>query len=95
MEKLRSAPDSPALNFPRARSATSALSPVTPSDFSFQLSGFQLFHRPPCRTLESAIKLAERFIADITKPARPSTREAETNPHQYDGPPRTAEQVTA
>jgi hypothetical protein len=41
-----------------------------PSDFSFQLSAFQLFPRP-------------------------STPEAETNPHQYDGPPRTAEQVAA
>jgi hypothetical protein len=38
---------------------------------------------------------AERFIAGVTKPARPSTPEAETNPHQYDGPPRTAEQVAA
>ena len=35
------------------------------------------------------------FIAGVTKPARPSTPEAETNPHQYDGPPRTAEQVAA
>ena len=49
----------------------------------------------PCRSMESAIKLAERFIAGVTKPARPSTQEAETNPHQYDGPPRTAEQVAA
>jgi hypothetical protein len=45
--------------------------------------------------MESAIKLVERFIAGVTKPARPSTLEAETNPHQYDGPPRTAEQVAA
>jgi hypothetical protein len=29
------------------------------------------------------------------QPGRPSTPEAETNPHQYDGPPRTAEQVAA
>jgi hypothetical protein len=35
------------------------------------------------------------IIAGVTKPARPSTPEAETNPHQYDGPPRTAEQVAA
>jgi len=41
------------------------------------------------------IKLVERFIAGVTKPARPATPEAETNPHQYDGPPRTAEQVAA
>jgi len=49
----------------------------------------------PCRSMESAIKLVERFIAGVTKPARPSAPEAETNPHQYDGPPRTAEQVAA
>jgi hypothetical protein len=35
----------------------------------------------PCRSMGSAIKLVERFIA--------------ANPHQYDGPPRTAEQVAA
>jgi hypothetical protein len=49
----------------------------------------------PCRSMESAIKLVERFIAGVTKPARPSTPEDATNPHQYDGPPRTAEQVAA
>ena len=27
-----------------------------------------------------SIKLVERFIAGVTKPARPSTPEAETNP---------------
>jgi len=48
-----------------------------------------------CRSMESAIKLVERFIAGVTKPARFSTPEAETNPHQYDGPPRTAKQVAA
>ena len=40
----------------------------------------------PCRSMESAIKLVERFIAGVTKPARPSTPEAETNPHQYRRP---------
>jgi integrase len=54
-----------------------------------------LRHTHACRSMESAIKLVERFIAGVTKPARPSTPEAETNPHQYDGPPRTAEQVAA
>jgi hypothetical protein len=44
--------------------------------------------------MESAIKLVERFVAGVTKPAKPAP-EAETNPHQYDGPPRTAEQVAA
>ena len=48
----------------------------------------------PCRSMESAIKLVERFIAGVTKPAKPA-QEPETNPHQYDGPPRTAEQVAA
>jgi hypothetical protein len=45
--------------------------------------------------MESAIKLVERFIAGVTKPAHPSTPEDAANPHQYDGPPRTAEQVAA
>ena len=55
--------------------------------------------------MESAIKLAERFIAsvsrhspataDVAKARSPSTPEAETNPHQYDGPPHTAEQAAA
>jgi hypothetical protein len=45
--------------------------------------------------MESAIKLVERFIAGVTKPARPSTPKDAANPHQYDGPPRTAEQVAA
>jgi hypothetical protein len=40
-------------------------------------------------------RVARRFIAGVTKPARLSTPEAETNPHQYDGPPRTAGQVAA
>ena len=45
--------------------------------------------------MESAFKLAEHFVASVTKPARPSTPEDAANPHQYDGPPRTAEQVAA
>jgi hypothetical protein len=28
----------------------------------------------PCRSMESAIKLAERFIAGVTKPARPAAQ---------------------
>lgn len=47
------------------------------------------------RFMGSAIKLVERFIASVIKPARPSTPEAETNPHQHDGTPRTAEEVAA
>ena len=45
--------------------------------------------------MESAIRLVERFIAGVTKPARPSTPEDAANPHQCDGPPRTVEQVVA
>ena len=40
-------------------------------------------------------RLVERFIGGVTKPARPSTPEEAANPHQYDGPPRTPEQVAA
>ncbi|MEI6393344.1 MAG: hypothetical protein WCT12_19845 [Verrucomicrobiota bacterium] len=40
-----------------------------------------------------ATSLAHGFIAGVTKPARPADQ-AETNPHQCDDPPRTAEQVT-
>src|ERR1035441_1427467 len=47
----------------------------------------------PCRSMERGIKLVERFIAGVTKPACPSTQEDAANQHQYDGPPRTAEQV--
>ncbi len=49
----------------------------------------------PCRSMESAIKLAERFIAGVTKPAKAKDPEDAANPHHYDGPPRTAEQVAA
>lgn len=62
--------------------------------FVVTLTTFQDVRSYPCRSLESALKLAERFIAGVTKPARPADK-AETNPHQYDGPPRTAEQVAA
>ena len=75
---------------------------LTPSTFPHQRASsqslFQLrqyFRLYPCRSMESAIKLVERSIAGVTEPARPSTPEAETNPHHYDGPPRTAEQVAA
>jgi hypothetical protein len=84
---------------------------MTPSDFSFQVSAFQLspssssasarglprreadhedVRSYPCRSLESAIKLAERFIAglsrhspataDVTKPATPAAAQTDTNP---------------
>ena len=33
----------------------------------------------PCRSMESALKLVERFIADVTKPARPAAQ-AEPTP---------------
>ena len=49
----------------------------------------------PCRSLESAIKLAERFIAGVTKPAKAKNPEDAANPHHYDGPPRTAHRLGA
>jgi hypothetical protein len=42
------------------------------------LTTFKVVRSYPCRSLESATKLAERFIAGVTRPARPSTPEAET-----------------
>ena len=62
--------------------------------FVVTLTTFKDVRSYPCRSLESATKLAERFIAGVTKP-RPAAQEPEANPHQYDGPPRTAEQVAA
>ena len=41
-----------------------------------------------CRRIESAIKLAERFIADVTKPARPASEPSTINPE-----PSTAQAV--
>jgi hypothetical protein len=63
--------------------------------FVVTLTTFKDVRSCPCRSLESATKLAARFIAGVTRPARPSTPEAETNPHQYDGPPRMAEHAPA
>ena len=34
----------------------------------------------PCRSMESAIKLVERFIAGVTKPARPASEPSTTSP---------------
>jgi hypothetical protein len=45
--------------------------------------------------MESALKLAERFIAGVTKPAKAKDPEDDANPHHDDGPPRTAEEVAA
>src|SRR5512136_207234 len=45
--------------------------------FVVTLTTFKDVRSYPCRSLESATKLAERFIAGVTKPARPSTPEAE------------------
>jgi len=33
----------------------------------------------PCRSMESAIKLVERFIAGVTKPARPASEPSTIN----------------
>src|ERR1035441_10437068 len=49
----------------------------------------------PCRSLESAIKLAERFIASVIKPARPRRPGGRRQPPPVRRPPRTAEQVAA
>jgi hypothetical protein len=51
-----------------------SLGEVRPGDaFRFQLSAFSFQHfsfslEVPCRSMESAIKLVERFIAGVTKP---------------------------
>ena len=47
--------------------------------------------------MEKAQELANRFIAGIVKSAQPRATqdEKDLNPAVYDGPPRTAEQVTA
>jgi len=62
--------------------------------FVVTLTTFQDVRSYPCRSLESALKLAERFIAGVTKP-RPAAQEPADNPYQYDSPPRTAEPVAA
>jgi len=43
----------------------------------------------PCRSLESATKLAERFIAGVTKPTRPAAP-AEPQPSTLNPQPSTA-----
>ncbi len=63
--------------------------------FVVTLTTFQDVRSYPCRSRESALKLAERFIAGVTKSRPQSTTEDDANPHRYDGPPRTAEQVAA
>ena len=63
--------------------------------FVVTLTTFKDVRSYPCRSMESAIKLAERFIAGVTKPAKAKNPEDAANPHHYDGPPRTAEQVAA
>ncbi len=59
----------------------------------------------PYRSIESALKLADRFIAgvsrqspataDVTKASKAKNAEDAANPHYYEGPPRTAGQVAA
>ena len=63
-------------------------------NFVVTLTTFKDVRSYPCRSMESAIKLAERFIAGVTKP-RPAAQEPADNPYQYDSPPRTAEPVAA
>ena len=68
-------------------------------NFVVTLTTFKEVRSYPCRSMESAIKLAERFIAGVTKPASGGKSgtdpEDAANPHHYNGPPRTAEQVAA
>jgi hypothetical protein len=59
------------------------------------LTDHQTVRAYPCRSLDKALKLANRFIAGVTKAVRTLTPEDAANPHRYDGPPRTAEQVAA
>ena len=47
--------------------------------FVVTLTTFKDVRSYPCRSLESATKLAERFIAGVTKP-RPAAQPAETTP---------------
>ena len=44
-------------------------------NFVVTLTTFQEVRSYPCRSMESAIKLVERFIAGVTKPARLTTPE--------------------
>jgi hypothetical protein len=44
----------------------------------------------PCRSLDSAIKLAERFIAGVTKPAKASSGQSASDPSTINPPPSTA-----
>ncbi len=46
-------------------------------NFVVTLTTFQEVRSYPCRSVESAIKLAERFIAGVTKP-RPAAAEPST-----------------
>ena len=48
-------------------------------NFVVTLTTFQDVRSYPCRSLESAIKLAERFIAGVTKP-RPAAPQPEPTP---------------
>ena len=43
--------------------------------FVVTLTTFKDTRSYPCRSLESATKLVERFIAGVTKPARPAQQE--------------------
>jgi hypothetical protein len=49
-------------------------------NFVVTLTTFQDVRSYPCRSLESAIKLAERFIAGVTKPDRQSNSPAPSDP---------------
>ncbi len=44
----------------------------------------------PCRSMESALKLAERFIAGVTKPAKANGGQSGTDPSTLSAQPSTA-----
>ena len=48
--------------------------------FVVTLTTFKDVRSYPCRSLESATKLVERFIAGVTKPARPAAPQPEAAP---------------
>ena len=49
----------------------------------------------PCRSMEECDQAGRAFHRRRHQARPKPAPEAETNPHQYDGPPRTAEQVAA
>jgi hypothetical protein len=72
------------------RSIGSPQGPRGVLNFVVTLTTFQEVRSYPCRSIESAIKLAERFIAGVTKP-RPEA----PAPQEQPAPAPVAEAVAA